>query len=163
MKIKEKWKNMEKKKNNVALAIIISIIIIVGIFILYVMLRGYGPSGGLPVDVSREADQNGDYICKITDVREGYDYPLSELYLKFLIFNTTSDELENTISITVLDAKSNYQNGVGNITYNDKDGNNKLSVGDEIWIRSADNGGIFSPQTDGYLITSSNTNLSGSF
>jgi len=101
--------------------------------------------------VGKNAD--GNLVVRVAELYRRY-HDLSEV--KVYIFNVSGEKINfSENGITLLEAKQNYQNPQydGNISYIDKDSNGKVTIGDEIIIKSVENEGVGNSKTgeQGYL------------
>jgi len=110
------------------------------------------PPGHTYVNLKYIGDEDSWYVIEVTDAYERPKHHpsalnISNVYLRVRINKTSFvnfSEGEGTDGVLLLQAKNNYQNVsyTGNITYEDKDENQKVSKGDIIRIRREECGGI---------------------
>ncbi len=133
-----------KKGHKSAFIAIIGAMVIISIIFLCLVYLIRGPSYPGPFDIEMEyvgKNADGNLVVRIMDWhRRVYGLSNVKVYLenKSGLYNFS----ENGMTLSA--ARQNYQNPQyeGNISYYDKDNDGIVTIGDEILIKSVENGGV---------------------
>jgi len=153
---------MKIRKKGALILIIGCIVSVIVIILSLFLMIGQQPLPPLPrnhghiFDIEMEyvgKNDDGNLVVRVAELYRRY-HNLSEV--KVYIFNVSGEKINfSENGITLLEAKQNHQNPQydGNISYIDKDSNGKVTIGDEIIIKSVENGGVGNSKTgeQGYL------------